>query len=44
MRTVYEVMDLADSAYIMHKGKLTFELSQDDKYTVEGKEIIFGAE
>ncbi len=44
MRTVYEVMDLADSAYIMHKGKLTFELSQDDRYTVEGKEIIFGAE
>lgn len=44
MRTVYEVMDNADSAYILQKGKLTFELSPKDRYTVEGKEIIFGAE
>ena len=44
MRTVYEVMDTADSAYILQKGKLIFELSPKDRYTVEGKEIIFGAE
>lgn len=44
MRTVYEVMDNADSVYILQKGKLTFELSPKDRYTVEGKEIIFGAE
>ena len=33
-----------DSVYILQKGKLTFELSPKDRYTVEGKEIIFGAE
>lgn len=44
MQTVYEVMDIADSAYLLQKGKLTFELSPRDRYTVEGKEIIFGAE
>ncbi len=44
MRIVYEVMDNADSAFILHKGKLMFELSPKDRYTVEGKEIIFGAE
>jgi len=44
MRKIYEVMDIADSAYIMHSGKLTFFVSEDDRYSVEGKEIIFGAE
>jgi CRP-like cAMP-binding protein len=44
MQIVYEVMDIADSAYLLQKGKLTFELSPRDRYTVEGKEIIFGAE
>jgi CRP-like cAMP-binding protein len=44
MRKIYEVMDFADSAYIMHKGKLIFELSPNDRYRVEGKEVIFGAE
>ena len=37
-------MDIANSAYIMHEGKTVFEISPEDKYTVEGKEIIFGAE
>ena len=37
-------MDISDSAYIMHEGKIVFEISPEDKYTVEGKEIIFGAE
>jgi CRP-like cAMP-binding protein len=44
MQTIYEVMDIADTAYLLQKGKLTFELSPKDRYTVEGKEIIFGAE
>jgi hypothetical protein len=44
MRKIYEVMDIADSAYILRKGKLTFELSPEDRYSVEGQEIIFGAE
>jgi CRP-like cAMP-binding protein len=37
-------MDIADTAYLLQKGKLTFELSPKDRYTVEGNEIIFGAE
>jgi CRP-like cAMP-binding protein len=37
-------MDTADTAYLLQKGKLVFELSPRDKYTVEGREIIFGAE
>lgn len=37
-------MDAASCAYILRKGKLTFELSPSDRYHVEGKEIIFGAE
>lgn len=37
-------MDIADSAYILHKGKLTFEISPNDRYHMEGKEIIFGSE
>jgi hypothetical protein len=44
MQKIYELMDSADSAYIMHKGKLTFEISPNDKYYLEGKEIIFGTE
>jgi CRP-like cAMP-binding protein len=44
MRKVYEVMDVASTAFILRKGKLTFELSQSDRYHVEGKEIIFGTE
>jgi len=44
MAKVYEVMDIATSAFILRKGKLTFELSPNDRYHVEGKEIIFGAE
>jgi len=44
MRKIYEVMDIAESAFILHSGKLIFELSQDDRYSVEGKEIIFGTE
>jgi len=44
MRNIYEVMDFADSAYIMHQGRLWFELSPDDRYSVESKGIIFGAE
>ena len=37
-------MDIADTAYILRRGKLTFEISPEDKYYVEGKDIIFGAE
>jgi hypothetical protein len=44
MNKIYEVMDFAESAYILHEGKLVFELSERDRYTIEGKEIIFGAE
>ena len=44
MLKIYEVMDFADTAYIMHEGKLTFEISPQDKYHLEGKEIIFGSE
>ena len=44
MKKIYEVMDIADKAYIMHEGKIIFEISPEDKYTVEGKEVIFGAE
>ena len=44
MRKIYEVMDFAESAYILHSGKLTFEISPGDRYYLEGKEIIFGAE
>ncbi len=44
MHKIYELMDPADSAYILHKGKLTFEISPNDKYYLEGKEIIFGSE
>jgi len=44
MRKVYEVMDIADTAYIMHRGKIVFEISPNDRYQLEGKEIIFGAE
>lgn len=44
MKKVYEVMDTADSAYLLHEGKLVFEVSFQDRYSVEGKEIIFGAE
>ena len=44
MQKIYEVIDIADSAYIMHSGKLIFEISPRDKYYLEGKEIIFGAE
>jgi len=44
MKKIYEVMDTADRAFIMHKGKLIFEISPDDRYYIEGKEIIFGAE
>ena len=44
MKKVFEVMDIADRAYIMHEGKISFEISSEDRYTVEGKEIIFGAE
>jgi len=44
MQKVYEVMDMADTAYIMHKGKIIFEISPNDQYQLEGKEIIFGAE
>jgi len=44
MKKAYEVMDIADKVFIMHDGKLIFEISPDDKYYLEGKEIIFGAE
>ncbi len=44
MIKIYEVMDIADKAYIMHEGKLIYEISENDRYTIEGKEIIFGAE
>ncbi|MBN2322631.1 MAG: cyclic nucleotide-binding domain-containing protein [Spirochaetes bacterium] len=44
MRKIYEVMDIADAAYILHEGKITFEISAEDKYYLEGKEIVFGAE
>ena len=44
MRKVYEVMDVATTAFILRKGKLTFEVSPNDRYHVEGKEIIFGTE
>jgi CRP-like cAMP-binding protein len=44
MQKIYEVMDFADSAFILHGGKLIFEVSDRDRYTIEGKEIIFGAE
>ncbi len=44
MRKIYEVMDIADTAYIMHRGKITFFVSVDDRYSLEGNEIIFGAE
>ncbi len=44
MQKIYEVMDIADTAYILHKGKLIFEISPDDRYSMEGNEIIFGAE
>ena len=44
MQKVYEVMDFADTAFILHSGKLIFEIDPDDRYTVEGNEIIFGAE
>lgn len=44
MRKIYEVMDIADTAYILHEGKLIYEISNDDRYVIEGKEIIFGAE
>ncbi len=37
-------MDIADCAYLMHTGKLSLEISPEDKYTLEGKGIIFGAE
>ena len=44
MRKIYEVMDIADTAYMLRQGKLTFEISPEDKYHVEGKDIVFGAE
>ena len=44
MNKIYEAMDIADCAYLMHTGKLSFEISPEDKYTLAGKEIIFGAE
>lgn len=44
MQKIYEVMDIADTAYILHKGKLIFEICPDDRYSMEGNEIIFGAE
>ncbi len=44
MQKVYEVMDFADCAYILRSGKLVFEITPQDKYTLEGREIIFGAE
>lgn len=44
MQKVYEVMDFADHAYILRNGKLVFEVTPQDKYTLEGREIIFGAE
>ena len=44
MRKIYELMDIADSAYIMHSGKLILEISHMDRYYLEGNEIIFGAE
>ena len=44
MQKIYELMDIADTAYIMHRGKLIFEISQKDRYHLEGREIIFGAE
>jgi CRP-like cAMP-binding protein len=44
MRKIYEVMDIADAAYILHEGKLTFEISPEDRYYLEGNKIIFGAE
>jgi CRP-like cAMP-binding protein len=44
MQNIYELMDVADSAYILHSGKLVFEITPTDRYHLEGKEIIFGAE
>ena len=44
MKKIYELMDIAESAYIMHNGKLIFEISPMDRYYLEGNEIIFGAE
>ena len=44
MKKIYEAMDFADTAYIMQIGKVTFILSQDDKFSLEGKGIIFGTE
>jgi CRP-like cAMP-binding protein len=44
MQKIYGAMDPADCAYIMHKGKLVFEISPNDRYHLEGKEIIFGSE
>ena len=44
MHKIYESMDQADCAYIMHSGKLVFEISRNDRYQLEGQEIIFGAE
>jgi CRP-like cAMP-binding protein len=44
MQKIYEAMDPADCAFIMHKGKLVFEISPNDRYHLEGKEIIFGSE
>jgi CRP-like cAMP-binding protein len=44
MNKIYEAMDIADCAYLMHDGKLSFEISPEDKYILEGREIIFGAE
>jgi CRP-like cAMP-binding protein len=44
MEKVYELLDIADSAYILHQGRLVFEISPHDNYSIEGREIIFGAE
>ena len=44
MKKIYSAMENAQSAYILHSGKLIFEITLNDRYQVEGREIIFGAE
>jgi len=44
MQKIYELMDIADTAYIIHSGKLIFEISPKDRYHLDGNEIIFGTE
>lgn len=43
MRIVYQINDIAKSAYVLEQGRLKFTLYDGEEYFVEGKKIIFGA-